>query len=160
MIEYWVDVKHYEDYYECSNLGRIRNKITGNILKGCINNKGYVRISLTYYKTKKFAHVLILESFYKRPFNNAQVNHIDENKTNNKLDNLEWVTNKQNANHGTRIDRVTEKIKKPIFCITNNTEYPSIKDAGNVLGIRPSSICNQLQGRLGYHCKGHRFVRL
>ena len=107
MIEYWVDVKHYEDYYECSNLGRIRNKITGNILKGCINNKGYVRISLTYYKTKKFAHVLILESFYKRPFNNAQVNHIDENKTNNKLDNLEWVTNKQNANHGTRIDRVT-----------------------------------------------------
>lgn len=160
MIEYWVDVKHYEDYYECSNLGRIRNKITGNILKGCINNKGYVRISLTYYKTKKFAHVLILESFYKRPFNNAQVNHIDENKTNNKLDNLEWVTNKQNANHGTRIDRVTEKIKKPIFCITNNTEYPSIKDAGNVLGISPSSICNQLQGRLGYHCKGHRFVRL
>ena len=160
MIEYWVDVKHYEDYYECSNLGRIRNKITGNILKGCINNKGYVRISLTYYKTKKFAHVLILESFYKRPFNNAQVNHIDENKTNNKLYNLEWVTNKQNANHGTRIDRVTEKIKKPIFCITNNTEYPSIKDAGNVLGISPSSICNQLQGRLGYHCKGHRFVRL
>ena len=160
MIEYGVDVKHYEDYYECSNLGRIRNKITGNILKGCINNKGYVRISLTYYKTKKFAHVLILESFYKRPFNNAQVNHIDENKTNNKLDNLEWVTNKQNANHGTRIDRVTEKIKKPIFCITNNTEYPSIKDAGNVLGISPSSICNQLQGRLGYHCKGHRFVRL
>lgn len=160
MIEYWVDVKHYEEYYECSNLGRIRNKITGNILKGCINNKGYVRISLTYYKTKKFAHVLILESFYKRPFNNAQVNHIDEDKTNNRVDNLEWVTNKQNANHGTRIDRVTEKIKKPIFCITNNTEYPSIKDAGNALGISPSSICNQLQGRLGYHCKGHRFVRL
>lgn len=160
MIEYWVDVKNYEDYYECSNLGRIRNKITGNILKGCINTKGYVRISLTYYKTKKFAHVLILESFYKRPFNNAQVNHIDEDKTNNKLDNLEWVTNKQNANHGTRIARVTEQIKKPVFCITNNTEYKSIKDAGNLLGISPSSICNQLQGRLGYHCKGHRFVRL
>ena len=122
MIEYWVDVKHYEDYYECSNLGRIRNKITGNILKGCINNKGYVRISLTYYKTKKFAHVLILESFYKRPFNNAQVNHIDENKTNNKLDNLEWVTNKQNANHGTRIDRVTEKIKKQLTKVENTAK--------------------------------------
>ena len=160
MIEYWVDVKHYEDYYECSNLGRIRNKITGNILKGCINKKGYVRISLTYYKTKKFAHVLILESFYKRPFNNAQVNHIDEDKANNKLDNLEWVTNKQNMNHGTRIARVTEQIKKPVFCITNNTEYKSIKDAGNLLGISTSSICNQLQGRLGYHCKGYRFVRL
>lgn len=160
MIEYWVDIKNYEEYYECSNLGIIRNKITRNILQGCITKKGYIRISLTYYNTKKFAHVLILESFYKRPFDNAQVNHIDEDKTNNRLDNLEWVTNRENVIHGTRIERVTEKIKKPILCLTNNTEYPSIKDAGNILGINPSSICNQLQGRSGYNCKGYRFERI
>lgn len=160
MKEYWIDVRHYEKYYECSNLGKIRNKITRNILNGCITKKGYVRISLTYYKTKKFAHVLVLDSFYKKPSEEHQVNHIDEDKTNNRLDNLEWVTAKENNSHGTRIERITEKIKKPVFCITNNTKYHSLVEAGEALNISPSSICNQLNGRIEYKCNGHRFVRL
>lgn len=72
-------------------------------------NKGYLRVGI-YKDNKRYnksVHQLVAQSFIPNPDNKHQVNHIDENKTNNHVSNLEWVTAKENCNHGTRNKRVS-----------------------------------------------------
>ena len=91
------------DNYEVSNLGHIRNIKTGRILRGATSNTGYYFVSLSQNgKTKSHSvHRLVLETFDPRPNMHAlDANHIDWDKTNNKLENLEWVTRQENLLHG------------------------------------------------------------
>ena len=92
----------YEDYYEVSNKGRVRNKNTLRILKEGINNRGYHKVELYKNKTKKtlLVHRLVALAFIKKDDNSKnQVNHIDSNKNNNTIDNLEWVNQSENIKH-------------------------------------------------------------
>lgn len=99
-MEIWKDVLGYEKYYQISNLGRIRNKDNGEVLKPSTTG-GYCHISLRYGKKKEcLIHRLVAEAFIQNPFNLPCVNHLDEDKQNNKVDNLEWCTYKQNCNYG------------------------------------------------------------
>ncbi len=86
------------DYYT-SNLGRIKNK-KGAILKGHIHRGGYIRIDFNINGncTQSYLHRLVAEAFIPNPENKPFVNHINGIKTDNRLDNLEWVTSKENAN--------------------------------------------------------------
>jgi len=99
-VEIWKPIKCVNGKYEVSNMGKVRNS-KGKLLKPYMNG-GYLRVNL-YYEGKpvrKLVHVLVAEVFIcEKPFRNAQVNHIDEVKTNNCADNLEWTTPKQNVNH-------------------------------------------------------------
>lgn len=131
MTEIWKAVKGYEGLYEVSNLGNVRSldkviksKHNGTTLrKGRIltpfyeEKKGYYQVALTKDgKVKKYrVHRLVAIAFLENPFNYTDVNHKDENKINNNVDNLEWCTRKYNNNYGTK----RERIRKAMMGNTN-----------------------------------------
>lgn len=96
--ENWLTVKH-NDNYEISNLGNVRNKITKRILKPAISNKGYYLVSLSRNcKQHTYTiHKLVMEHFNRCAFDYEVINHKDHNKLNNNIDNLEYVTQKENV---------------------------------------------------------------
>ena len=115
MIEIWKDIEGYENLYQVSNLGRVKSLNYNHTGKEKImkakKDKGYLRVQLYKDGKPKFysVHRLVATSFLPNPNNLSQVNHIDEDKSNNIVDNLEWCSAKYNSNYGTRIQRIVEK---------------------------------------------------
>lgn len=108
MNENWKDIFGYEGLYQVSDLGNVRNRNTLKILKPRINNNGYGRVILRKdMQPKEFlVHRLVALNFIPQVVGKDFVNHIDENKLNNRVENLEWVTHKENMNHGTVRERI------------------------------------------------------
>ena len=108
MKEIWKDIIGFEGIYEISNLGRIRRIKTGRILSTRRSDGWYITVTL--YKDKKrygkSLHRLVAETFVPNPYNLPEVNHIDEDKINNRADNLEFCDRKYNVNYGTIKDRI------------------------------------------------------
>lgn len=111
--EIWKPVKGYEGFYEVSNLGRVKSldridslgrNHKGIILRPNHNRHGYEYVCLRKNGNKKFKniHRIVAEAFIENPSELPQVNHKDEDKTNNRVDNLEWCTAKYNMNYGDR----------------------------------------------------------
>ena len=112
-LEEWKDIKGYEGIYQVSNLGRIKSlprKISNGtgfyvskekILKGHANAKGYIQVELRRNLKRRLIliHRIVAEHFIDNVYNKPQVNHIDGNKKNNKVYNLEWCTNGENQIH-------------------------------------------------------------
>ena len=113
-MEIWKEAKGFENHYEVSNFGRVRRKkcathykdgriafFSETILKPSINKKGYLRVYLSVNSKKitKSIHRIVAETFIENPENKKTVNHIDCNKENNHVDNLEWATNTENMRH-------------------------------------------------------------
>jgi len=96
--ELWRDIKGFDGKYQASNRGNIRS--TNGVMKLTPNEKGYLRVRLYYSKYKcKWYRVnrLIADTFIDNPLSLPQVDHIDGNRMNNNVENLEWVTNKENT---------------------------------------------------------------
>ena len=108
-METWKDIKGYEGYYQISDLGNVRSvdrfdgvhERKGSILKPNLKQNGYMQVGLRKHSTRKWfgIHRLVAIHFIENPDNKPQVNHIDGNKQNNSVNNLEWVTEKENQNH-------------------------------------------------------------
>lgn len=119
MIEVWKPIKNFEGLYEISNLGRLkslpRSTTSGGIIKTHLT-KGYETTHICkdgkHYDVK--IHRLVAEAFIDNPNKLPEVNHKDENKLNNAVDNLEWCNSSYNHNYGTRLERVADKVKKKI----------------------------------------------
>jgi hypothetical protein len=147
--ENWLPIKGYEGSYEVSDLGRVRNTRTGRILKQDNSVRGYHRVSLCVNgKQKCFrVHRLVLMTFAPcDDMDKLQVNHINENKDDNRLINLNWMTNKENCNWGTRNERLKEHPTcKAVaqYDKENNyiATYRSSKEAERQTGINQSNIC-------------------
>jgi hypothetical protein len=106
----------YEDY-EVSNYGRVRSlRSTMKLLSPSKNNCGYLYVNLRKNGRQKLCliHRLVGCTFMGTQ-DNMEINHIDECKTNNHVDNLEWCTRKENVNHGTRNDRASKAQKGKVF---------------------------------------------
>lgn len=109
MIEIWKDIKGYEGIYQVSNFGRVRSldrKVhnytkKGRILKSFDNGRHYQYLSLSdgTNTRKHYVHILVANTFIDNPNRYEQVNHKDFNKTNNNVNNLEWVSRTQNVEH-------------------------------------------------------------
>jgi hypothetical protein len=141
MEEQWKDIKGYEGLYEVSNLGNVRSldrviksKHNGTMLrKGQIltpfyeEKKGYYQVSLSKDgKNKKHrVHRLVASAFLDNPHSYTDVNHKDEVKTNNNVDNLEWCTRKYNNNYGTK----PERTRKAMMGNTNGRKAWFIKQS-------------------------------
>lgn len=120
MKEEWKDIKGYEGLYKISNLGRVKSlpKHAGRsyrkerILKNSIDKDGYIKVTLCKNNKTSFLsiHRLLAIAFIPNPNNFPQINHKDENKQNNNLNNLEWCTCKYNINYGTRTKRAFKKV--------------------------------------------------
>lgn len=103
-MEEWRAIAGYEGLYEVSNLGRVRSlKYWGGnrvaILKQATSKRGYKKIALTSEKKTFLIHRLVAQAFIPNPENKPEVNHIDGNKQNNCVNNLEWVTGSENNIH-------------------------------------------------------------
>ena len=117
MEEIWKPVIGYENYYEVSNFGRVRRIQTGRILKGSTDYDGYSLVGLYLnQKVRMFRrHRLVAQAFIPNPDNKSEVNHIDGDKLNNFVGNLEWVSCQENIQHAWRTglrDEVGKKISK------------------------------------------------
>jgi len=136
-IEIWKNIDGYENY-EASSFGRIRNKNTGRILKAS-SKGGYYSVGLSNKKTKSFSvHILVAKAFIPNPENKSQVNHKDKNGLNNKINNLEWNTNKENSIHRSAGVKQTTNQNLEIYRINPNTneilqKYNSIEDAAKYI---------------------------
>ena len=99
--EIWKDVKGYNDLYEVSNLGVIRNKLTKHQLSVKVDKWGYAIVRLADNGTSKQcrAHRIVAITFLDNPLKKPEVNHVDCNKLNNSVENLEWVTGEENRKH-------------------------------------------------------------
>lgn len=175
-MEIWKDVVGYEGLYQVSSYGNVKSvkrartihdkrgrdfeaPIPEKILSTTQKNR-YLGVMLYRNNEKKrhLVHRLVAEAFVPNPNNLNEVNHIDENTKNNNAFNLEWVTHKQNMNHGTLPERRRHfnTFKSPIIQLDKNgtiiAEYESIVEASKKTGINKGSISTGLS-RNGY-CKG------
>ena len=124
MTEIWKDIVGYEGLYQVSNLGNVKRLkgykgrgkgyiVEEHIIQPSINSRGYQNVILCKNgKTKTFTmHRLVAIAFLYNSDNLPEVNHKDEDKTNNCVDNLEWCTAKYNVNYGTRNKKCSDKWK-------------------------------------------------
>ena len=135
MEEFWKDINGYENLYQVSNFGNvvslgnhtIKNQYSGKkiYLKYKIDKYGYYAVTIRKNGIPKTTtvHRLVAQAFISNPNNLPCINHKDENKTNNRVDNLEWCTIKYNNNYGTHYDRMAEAKSKMVFQYSLNGEF-------------------------------------
>lgn len=173
MEEIWRDIKFtdtdgteydYTGLYQVSNMGRVktlnyRRSCKAKVLQVADNGRGYLYVGLHKNgKVKNFLiHRLVATIFIENddPINKTEVNHISEDKLNCKAENLEWVTPKQNANHGTRNKRAGEKHRRQVICIETGELFESIVDAERKINSQHIGDCcrGKIKTSGGYHWK-------
>ena len=166
--EEWRPVKGYEGLYEVSNLGRVRSldrkrpmplhnkdaEIKGRIIRQSPASGGYMCVTLCdgHNRKTKSVHRLVAFAFVSGYFPCAQVNHIDENKANNRASNLELVTCSQNNYHGTHPIRIAKSKYKEIEQLSSDgviiSTYQSITAACKATGAHPSAISRALRSSI------------
>ena len=153
--EIWCPIKGYEGQYQVSDQGRVRSLKSGKerVLNPVSDKDGYLQVSL--YKNgeqkKCKVHRLVAQTFIPNPNNLQEVNHKDEDKTNNYVQNLEWCDVKYNINYGTRTKRQAEKLSNPVLQYTKYgvfvREWKSTRDVERNLGYFHSYISNCCNGK-------------
>lgn len=161
-LEQWKAVNGWEQY-EVSNCGNVRNAKTGRILKPGTNKHGYLKVVFSKNgKTKDQAvHRLVAEAFIANPSNKQQVNHINGNKKDNRIENLEWATQGENNLHANRVlGRNPGGVqRKRVLCVETGKVYPSTVAAANSVKGQPYGITRACNGTIKTHKKLHwRFI--
>ena len=171
MEEIWKPVVGYEGFYEVSNMGRVKSlerkdclgrTVKERILKQAVTHDGYLKVGLWAggkLKTLK-VHRLVCEAFNDNRDEKPEVNHINENKTDNRACNLEWCTRRENNNHGSRNIRAGKAIakanSKPLGQYTRDGElvkiWPSTQEAQRQAGFSQGNISQVAKGNRKTAC--------
>lgn len=176
--EIWITIKNYPRY-QVSNLGRVKrlaythkgksNSIVPykeKILKQNKDGNGYffVHFCMNYKHKNYHIHRLLAENFILNPQNKREVNHIDGNKNNNNIDNLEWCSRSDNMKHAHKMGLIkntmadkahhnkclilaAESHYKPVICYNNNQEFKSITEAANSVNISIQALSSHLTNK-------------
>ena len=168
MNEIWKDIPGYEGKYQASSLGRIKSlnyKMSGKegIMSHNFKNDGYLEVCLRNNGKAKTicVHRLVWMAFYGMIPDGMEVNHKNEDKTDNCIFNLNLLTHRQNCIWGTRIKRLSENLKgvlknrkdtsKWVIQLSKDNEilhfYPSAKEAGRATGLSNANISSCCHGR-------------
>lgn len=178
MLEIWKEIEGFENYYEVSNLGNVRgvdrlipwNGTTrnqkGKMCRLIEDGAGYIRVDLNKNGKRKLksVHRLVAGAFLPNTENKPEVNHIDGNKKNNILENLEWVTRSENMKHAvdrklvTHLHDESEKQKKTVFQFDREgnllNKFESLTEASNKTGVSTayiSQLCTGARMTQDYH---------
>ena len=151
------DIKGYEGLYAITSCGRVWSYRSNKFLTPQPHNDGYLQVGLKVNgKTKMFLiHRLVAEAYIPNPLGLPMVNHKDEGKSHNWINNLEWCDNKYNTNYGTCNKRKSVSHKIPVYCVELDKVFDSAMDAGIELGIDKTSVTRCCRGKYktcgGYH---------
>lgn len=140
--------------YEASSDGFVRNKITGKILSKIPTNDGYQQVALRKDKICKHVglHRIIALTFIPNPNNLETVNHKNEDKKDNRVENLEWLSRYDNYMYGSRNERIAQSHKIPVVGLSPEGKsyvFGSLKEASERTGCNRCSISLVLSGK--YH---------
>ena len=164
--EVWKDIEGYEGVYQVSNKRRVKSLSYHHsgkegILKQCKSKDGYLKVCLfkNGKQTTFSVHRIVASAFINNYNNYPEINHKDEDKTNNCVENLEWCDRKYNVNYGSAIEKMvqTRKLRKKILCIETNQIFNSCRDAGKSVNVDHGNISKCANGiyetSAGYHWK-------
>jgi len=156
-MENWKAVNGYEGLYEVSDKGRVKGLKRNRILKNIVDSLGYVRVSLCKENKPKAhkIHRLVAEHFLK-PSEYKVVNHIDGNKENNSVENLEWCNASQNRKHACDTGLAAKEEGRLIMCNETKEVYKGVMSAARHIGISHTMISSILNGGSGT-AKGFTF---
>lgn len=166
--EEWIDLYpqlHHFPNHQISTCGRVRNKRTGHILKPFSDRYGYLRVSIGN-TDNVYIHRLVCEAFFgPAPEGCDQINHIDCNRQNNSVFNLEWCDAKHNIHWGLEhgsidwkpgIKRAIEVNRTLVRIVETDEIFPSVKDLAEYLNVKPTNVSRVLTGeRKGQRLKGY-----
>lgn len=168
--EEWKTITGYEGLYEVSNLGNVRSlkrtSTKGKILKGIPDKDGYLKVCLSKHnvrKTKPIHRLVATEFIKKRNETDVVVNHKNENKQDNRAENLEWCDVKYNTNYNGSAYKRMECRRRRIVAIKGETkiEFIGVTVAAEFLGVSHSNISSCLTKKYGHKTiKGFSFEYL
>lgn len=159
--ERWRNISDYP-LYRISSTGRVKNRVSGRILKPSIDRHGYLQVVLCENGSRHTdrIHRLVAEAFINGYETGLQVNHIDGNKRNNLVDNLEWVTPSENTIHAyahglAHKSYLAGKQRKRIRAIETGDVFDSESECARIMGVNREGINACLNGRsrtyYGFH---------
>lgn len=145
-------INGFEELYHISDDGRVFSLRTNKWLKPKDNGTGYFYVGLKADKVyNKYIHRLVAEAFISNPNNLPCVNHKDEDRTNNRVENLEWCTYADNNSYGTHNKKIADKASIAIYQLDDSgnviKRWDSAKEAGESLGIQNQNIAKVLKGK-------------
>lgn len=153
-MEVWKEIEGFEGLYQISTLGRVKSLkrkyvSKDRILKAKTDKDGYLIVNLSKNNIDNTLriHKLVALHFIKNPNKFTVINHKDENKKNNSVENLEWCTVRYNNSYGKRIESVAEKNKVKVKCITTGVIFNSIKEAADFYKINRNHISSCCTGK-------------
>lgn len=149
-----IDIEGYEGLYAVTSCGKVWSYKRKKFLKPYKEHTGYLRVDLMKDGVKKHhkIHRFVAKAYIPNPENLKQVNHKDENKQNNSVNNLEWCTNDYNAHYGTKNERIGianknhPNLSKKVICVETNQVFESISEATRKTGICTSQISKCCSG--------------
>ncbi|MBE6993392.1 MAG: hypothetical protein E7423_01920 [Ruminococcaceae bacterium] len=160
-MECWAEIKGTDGRYEISSYGRVWSNISRKILRSYVNSAGYVLITfpINGEKKRRQVHKLVADAFIPNPENKPQINHIDADRTNNHVENLEWCTASENTRHAFKLGRAKRAPHHEKAVVrSDGKEYRSMSEAARDLGVPYSyirDVCNGTQKTT----RGYSFVR-
>lgn len=146
-MEEWKMIPGTDDRYEVSNLGNVRNTVTGHVLVPRPTKTGYCRVQIPVYGKRKdqYIHRLVASAFCEHPEGKDYVNHLDNDVSNNAADNLEWCTQRDNINYAMIQCRVPNfPNSRVVFARSDSMAhvFRSIREMADYFGCDKKSIRN------------------